>query len=64
MSSSKHVIKVAADASGKIVAHAKGNPATIVAYGTAAALVFVGIGIGYGAYIGGKALSRRLLGSK
>ena len=48
MSAAKHAITVAADTSGKLLVKAKGNPAQIVAYGAAAAVVFVGVGVGYG----------------
>lgn len=55
----KDVIQVAVDLSGKFAVQAKGNPANIVAYGTAAAVVFIGAGMGYGGYV----LGRRLLSS-
>ncbi len=47
------IIKVAANTAGKILVHAQGNPAQIVAVGLAAGIVFVGTGIGYGIYKGG-----------
>lgn len=56
MGSDKDVIKVAVCAAEKILVHAKGNPATVVAVGVAAAATFVGTGVGYGLYKGGGAL--------
>jgi len=56
MSSETDVIKVAVSAAEKILVHAKGTPAQIVAVGVAAAATFVGTGIGYGLYKGGGTL--------
>jgi hypothetical protein len=56
MSAETDVIKVAVSAAEKILIHAKGNPANVVAVGVAAAATFVGTGIGYGLYKGGGAL--------
>jgi len=53
------VIQIAADASGKLLVHATGNPAKIVAVGVAAAAVFVGVAVGYGGYRGAKYLVER-----
>lgn len=56
----QHVIKVAAEASGKIFVEAKGDPAKVVAFGAAGILVFAGVGIGLGAYEGAKWASGKL----
>jgi len=53
MSVETDVIKVAVSAAEKILVHATGNPATVVAVGVAAAAIFVGTGVGYGLYKGG-----------
>ena len=45
----QHVLKLAIDKAGKLAIQAKGDPAKVVAYGAAAAVVFIGAGIGYGA---------------
>ena len=47
-------IQVAAEAFRKVIVHAKGGPAQIVAVGVAAGLTAVAVGIGYGAYKGGE----------
>ena len=47
---SSHVMSVAADKAGKIFIHAKGNPAKILAVAVGAAVVFVGVAVGYGVY--------------
>ena len=49
---SKDAIKVGVDIFRGIVVHAKGNPATVVAVGAAAAVAAVAAGVGYGAYMG------------
>ena len=53
------VIRIAAEASGKLLVHATGNPAKIVAVGVAAATVFVGVAVGYGGYRGVQYLIER-----
>lgn len=50
MPASSDTIKVAIDASRKIIIHARGKPAEIVAYGAAGAVVFLAIVGGYGTY--------------
>jgi hypothetical protein len=52
----RDVITVATDISGRVLVHAKGNPAKIVAVGVAAAAIFVGAAAGYGGYRGIKYL--------
>lgn len=49
-------IKVAIDLSKGIAVQARGKPSQIVAYGAAAAVVFVGAAVGVSAFNGGKAL--------
>ena len=49
----KDAIKVAIFAAEKILGHAKGSPAQILAVGIAAGATFIGTGFGYGLYIGG-----------
>lgn len=49
-------IKVAMDISKGLIVQAKGPPAQVVSYAAAAAVVFVGVSIGLGAYQGAKAL--------
>ena len=56
MGSENDVIKVAVSAAEKIMVHATGNPAQIVAVGVAAAFTFVGTAVGYGVYRGGERL--------
>jgi hypothetical protein len=48
------VIQVAVEAFKKVIVHAKGSPARIVAVGVAAGLAALAVGIGYGAYKGGE----------
>ena len=57
-----NTINVAIDASKGLAVQAKGDPAKIVAFGAAAGLVFISVGIGYGAYEGTRAIARRLSG--
>ena len=64
MSQAKDVIKVSAEAGKRVMVHAKGNPAKIVAVGTAAAIVVVGVGVGYGTYVGARAIKERFLGPR
>jgi ribulose kinase len=42
------VIYVSAEAAKRVLIHAKGNPAKIVAVGVAAACTFAGTAVGYG----------------
>lgn len=49
-------IKVAMDLSKGLMVQAKGPPAQVVSYAAAAAVVFVGVSLGLGAYQGAKAL--------
>jgi hypothetical protein len=53
-------IKVAINASKGIAVHARGNPAKIVAFGAAAAVVFVAAAASYGAYEGTKYISSKI----
>ena len=46
------VIYVSAEAAKRVLVHAKGDPAKIVAVGVAAACTFVGTAVGYGLYTG------------
>lgn len=46
------VIYVSAEAAKRVLIHAKGNPAKIVAVGVAAACTFAGTAVGYGLYSG------------
>jgi hypothetical protein len=55
-----NAITVAIQASKGIAIQAKGTPANIVAYGAAAAVVFVGVAAAMGAYEGGKAIKELL----
>lgn len=52
----EQTIKVAVDAQRGIAVQARGNPATIVAYGATAGIVFISVGVAAGAYYGVKAL--------
>jgi hypothetical protein len=56
MAVSKNTIKVVIDISKGIAVQAKGHPANVVSYGTAAAVVLIAGVVGAGAYEGGKAL--------
>ncbi|AOY60500.1 hypothetical protein [Desulfococcus multivorans] len=54
------IVKVALDAGGRIMVHAQGSPANVVAIGAAAALVSVSTGVGYGIYVAARELQRRM----
>ena len=54
MAGDVEVIQVAVEAFKKVIVHAKGNPARIVAVGVAAGLAALAVGIGYGVYKGGE----------
>ncbi len=54
MAGEVEVIQVAVEAFKKVIVHAKGSPAQIVAVGVAAGLAALAVGIGYGAYKGGE----------
>jgi ribulose 1,5-bisphosphate carboxylase large subunit-like protein len=56
----EEVILVALDAGGKIMVHARGNAAGVVAIATAAALVSVSTGVGYGLYAAARECRRYL----
>ena len=56
----EEVIQVALDAGGRIMVHAQGNPANVVAIGAAAALVTVSTGVGYGLYVATREFRRRM----
>jgi hypothetical protein len=58
MADIQHVLKVAVRAGEKVFVHAKGDPATVLAYGAAAGIVVVATTVGYGSYYyGGKFLA-------
>lgn len=52
MTINNDVIYVSAEAARRVLIHAKGSPAQIVAVGVAAACTFVGTAVGYGIYQG------------
>ena len=52
MTVNSDVICVSAEAAKKVLIHATGNPARIVAVGVAAACTFTGTAVGYGLYKG------------
>jgi|GEM_PF-5809110 len=54
------IVKVALDAGGRIMVHAQGSPANVVAIGAAAALVSVSTGVGYGIYVAARELQQRM----
>jgi ribulose kinase len=56
MTINNDVIYVSAEAARRVLIHAKGSPAQIVAVGVAAACTFVGTAVGYGLYRGGEQL--------
>ncbi len=56
------VIYVSAEAARRVLIHAKGNPAKIVAVGVAAACTFAGTAVGYGLYKGGEHLVKMPFG--
>jgi hypothetical protein len=56
------VIYVSAEAARRVLIHAKGNPAKIVAVGVAAACTFAGTAVGYGLYKGGERLVKMPFG--
>jgi hypothetical protein len=51
-------LELAIDLSKGILVNARGAPARVVSYGTAAAVALMGAAVGYGAFQGGKALYR------
>ena len=64
MGAESDVIKVAVNAAERIFVHAQGSPANWVAVGVAAAVTFVGTGVGYGVYRGGEYLMDKVAGKK
>jgi hypothetical protein len=56
MTINNDVIYVSAEAARRVLVHAKGSPAKIVAVGVAAACTFAGTAVGYGLYRGGEQL--------
>ena len=60
MDAAKDALEVAVTVSRGIAVNAKGKPARVVAYGAAAAVAFVGAGVGYGAYTAWRALAEKL----
>ncbi len=56
------VIYVSAEAARRVLIHATGNPAKIVAVGVAAAATFIGTAVGYGLYAGGEHLLKMPFG--
>lgn len=54
MAAESEVIQVPVEVFKKIIVHARGNPAQIVAVGVAAGFAALVVGIGYGAYKGGE----------
>lgn len=69
VAAAKDVLRVALSVSKGIALKARGKPARVVAYGAAAAVAFIGAGVGYGAYTAWRALAgavveRRQLGHK
>ena len=58
MSAVSEVVKVALDAGGRIMVHAQGSPANVVAVGASAALVSVSVGVGYGLYMAARECRR------
>ena len=62
MTVNSDVICVSAEAAKKVLVHAEGNPARIVAVGVAAACTFTGTAVGYGLYRGGEHLLKMPFG--
>jgi hypothetical protein len=58
MTINNDVIYVSAEAARRVLIHAKGSPARIVAVGVAAACTFAGTAVGYGLFRGGEQLLR------
>lgn len=56
MTINNDVIFVSAEAARRVLIHAQGSPARIVAVGVAAACTFAGTAVGYGLYRGGERL--------
>jgi hypothetical protein len=52
----EQVIEVALEVGKRVLVHATGHPARIVAVGVAAGIAAVATGVGYGAYRGGVVL--------
>ncbi len=56
MTHDAEIIDVAVETGKKVLVHAQGHPAKIVAVGVAAGITAVSAGLGYGVYRGGAAL--------
>jgi hypothetical protein len=64
MTVNNDVIYVSAEAARRVLIHAKGSPAQIVAVGVAAACTFAGTAVGYGLYNGSRNLLKRFNSQK
>ncbi len=62
MTLNNDIIYVSAEAAKRVLVHAEGSPAKIVAVGVAAACTFVGTAVGYGLYQGGEHLLKMPFG--
>ena len=58
MAHEEQVIEVALEVGRRVLVHATGHPAKIVAVGVAAGIAAVATGVGYGFYRGGAVLLR------
>jgi hypothetical protein len=57
----EQVIDVALEVGKRILVHATGHPAKIVAVGVAAGIAVVATGVGYGAYKGGALIYKKMM---
>jgi hypothetical protein len=57
----EQVIEVALEVGKRVLVHATGHPAKIVAVGVAAGIAAVATGVGYGAYKGGAIIYKKMM---
>jgi hypothetical protein len=57
----EQVIEVALEVGKRVLVHATGHPAKIVAVGVAAGIAAVATGVGYGAYKGGALIYEKMM---
>jgi len=54
MAEAEHILEVSLEVGQRIWVRAAGDPAKMVAYGTAAAVAVLGTAVGYGSYVYGR----------
>lgn len=61
MAHEEQVIEVALEVGKRVLVHATGHPAKIVAVGVAAGIAAVATGVGYGAFKGGALIYKKMM---